>query len=73
MRIRSVSDVVATVVAWLPLLALLAAMIWLFSVSAMNLEARTVGSEVFISNEDAPTPGATIAPQRQQPSSSISY
>ena len=73
MRIRSVSDLLATIVAWFPILAFFVFMIWLFSVSAMNLETRTVGSEVFVSNEEAPSPWATVAPHETASSSSVSY
>lgn len=67
MPIRSLSDIVATFIAWLPILMFITAFIWVASVAAMNLETRTIGSEVFVTNREAPSPTARIAqPQMQQ-------
>ncbi len=65
MPIRSLSDVVATFFAWLPILLFITAVVWVFSIAAMNLETRTIGSEVFVTNKEAPTPGARIAQPKQ--------
>jgi len=56
MRIRTVGDLLATTVAWFPFLAVLVAVGWVLCVGAMNLETRTNGSQVFVSNQASQTP-----------------
>lgn len=56
MPIRKPSDLLFTAIAWFPLLAVIAAVAWVLSVGAMNLETKTNGSQIFVSNQAAQTP-----------------
>ena len=56
MRIQSFSDVLATTIAWFPFLAVIVAVGWVLAVGATNLETRTNGSQIFVTNQTAPTP-----------------
>lgn len=55
MRIRTPGDIVYTFIAWTPILAFFAAVVWVACVALTSLEAQTTGSEVFISNRDSPS------------------
>lgn len=48
MRIRSVSDAVYTLIAWLPVLALLAGVGWVLAVGLLNLELYSSGTSIFL-------------------------
>lgn len=47
-----VSNFVYSFIAWLPILAVLGAFVWVLAVGAMNLEVRTFGSEFFVGNNE---------------------
>lgn len=46
-----VSNFAYSFVAWLPILAVLGAFVWVLAVGVMNLEVRTFGSEFFVGND----------------------
>lgn len=50
MQIRTFNDLLATTIAWLPILALLTALVVGLMSGVAHLEARTYGTDFFISN-----------------------
>lgn len=56
MRIRSLSDVLCTAIAWFPFLAVAMFCIWVLMVGAVHLESVSYGSEHFISNQGSVDP-----------------
>ncbi len=54
MRIRSLSDLATTAIAWFPILAVIVCFIAALVVGAMHLETFTHGTSVFIPDHGAP-------------------
>ncbi|MCW2927715.1 MAG: hypothetical protein JWM86_1683 [Thermoleophilia bacterium] len=50
MRVRSASDLTATVIVWLPILAVAVGVMYIFAVGVLNLEMRSFGTEYLIPN-----------------------
>lgn len=51
MRVRSGSDVAATIVVWLPILAVAAGILYVLALGMFSLETISFGTEFFISND----------------------
>lgn len=51
MRIRTANDLVSTVIAWLPLLAIVVAVGYFLCLGMFSLEERSFGTEFFVSND----------------------
>ena len=51
MRIRSASDLISTVIAWLPLLLVLTGVVLALGQTGLFLEVNSDGTEVFLPND----------------------
>lgn len=59
MRIRTASDLLCTTVAWLPLLGIVVAALWVLTTGLLHLEMISFGSEFLVGNDETtnlPTP-----------------
>jgi hypothetical protein len=56
MRIRTASDVIATAIAWFPLIALLVGIGWVVAIGVMNLELRTDRTHYLVGTNESSAP-----------------
>lgn len=52
MHVRTVSDAMYTAIAWLPLLALAAGIVWVLAAGMVQLEMISFGTEFFVGNDE---------------------
>jgi hypothetical protein len=60
MPAKNLSGAVYTFIAWMPLFALIAAVVWVLAVGVLHLEMDSNGTEYFVKNSDTTNHPAQI-------------
>lgn len=66
MRVRTASDLVYTLIAWLPIIAVAIGVFWVLGSGLEQLETISFGSEFFVGNDETTNLPPSIGPSNEQ-------